>query len=276
MATRVLVTGVRAKTGAPAARLLVERGVAVRGGSSDPGRVHAPGVEPVRFDWDDEATWGPALDGADGVFLVREDHPDAPERTAALVATTAPGTHVVLLSETAQERYAADAWASRVEAAVRDGGRPWTVLRPGWFMQVFSDPRFFRDDLREHGRLVFPGGGSRLAWVDAEDIAAVGVAALTQPGHDGLTHVVSGPEALTLPETAAALAAYAGREVEHVEVGVDEAAAGTEGFERTITVDTFERVARGEFAEVTDTVERVTGRAPTSLVAWAARAGGEG
>jgi len=269
MTAKVLVTGARAKTGAPAARQLAAAGVDVRGGSSDPSGVRIPGVGPVRFSWDEEETWAPALDGVDAVFLVRPDRADAPDLAARFVARTRPDTRVVLLSETAQGSYGPDDWAPRVEAAVRDSGRPWTVVRPGWFMQVLTDPRFFLGDLAE-GRLPFPSGDARLAWIDARDIAAVAVAALLDPAHEGLTHVVSGPEALTLAETADVLSTGLGRPVRHEDVDVRTALTGIDGFDRQITEDTYARVRRGEFAEVTTTVEEVTGAPARTLAQFVA------
>ncbi len=70
--TRVLVTGVRGKTGVPLAELLVARpGVEVLGGSSDPARVSLDGVRPIGFSWDHPAGWPAATDGIDAVYAVR-------------------------------------------------------------------------------------------------------------------------------------------------------------------------------------------------------------
>ena len=55
----VLVTGARAKTGAPLIDLLAqEPGAVVRAGTRDPHLVSpsSAGVRPVRFDWDDPPT----------------------------------------------------------------------------------------------------------------------------------------------------------------------------------------------------------------------------
>lgn len=58
-AIRVLVTGVRGKTGAPLAELLVaRRGVEVRGGTSDPSGPGVKGVHPTAFSWDESVRVG--------------------------------------------------------------------------------------------------------------------------------------------------------------------------------------------------------------------------
>ncbi|MEE3920903.1 hypothetical protein V2I01_30175 [Micromonospora sp. BRA006-A] len=66
--TRVLVTGVRGKTGLPLAESLAARqGVEVLGGSGDPSTVGIDGVHPVAFSWDEPAGWATATDGVDAV-----------------------------------------------------------------------------------------------------------------------------------------------------------------------------------------------------------------
>ena len=177
--TRVLITGVRGKTGAPLAELLAARpGVDVLGGSSDPSSITIDGVRPTSFSWDDPSGWAAATDGVDAVYLVRPDRADAPDLVAALLAETPRDARIVLLSERDADSFAPGSWALRVEQAVRESGRAWTMLRPSWFMQVFTDPRYYRDEIAEHGRLPFAGGGATVAWIDARDIAAVAERAL--------------------------------------------------------------------------------------------------
>lgn len=75
MGTHVLVTGARGKTGREVVRLLRDgTGIAIRSGSSRPSTADGA----VRFDWHDSATWAPAVDGVDAVYLMRPDLPDAP------------------------------------------------------------------------------------------------------------------------------------------------------------------------------------------------------
>lgn len=202
--------------------------------------------------------------------MVRPDRADAPELIGALLAQVSPRTEVVLLSDQDGGNPGADqpgpvGWAARVERAVRDSGRPWTILRPGWFMQVFTDRRFYRDQINGAGELPFPSGDALMAWIDARDIAAVAERALLDAGHAGQTYQISGPEALSLSRTAELLSVVAGRPVTHLDVTIDEAVAGSEGFERDLSALTFERVRAGGFADVTDTVEHVTGRPARTL-----------
>lgn len=267
--TRVLVTGVRGKTGAPLAELLTARpDVEVLGGSSDPTTVTAPGARPTAFSWDDPAGWPAAVEGVDAVYVVRPDRADAPELIGALLDRVPDRAHVVLLSEQSADDVGPEGWAVRTEQVVQASGRSWTVLRPSWFMQVFTDPRFYLDLLTSGGELPFPDAGAQIAWIDARDIAAVAERALLDRGHAGRRYELTEPEALTLPRTAELLSQGVGRPVVHREVTVEEAVAGTAGFDREILTLTYERVQRGSFTPVTGTVEQVTGRPPRTLAAF--------
>lgn len=131
----------------------------------------------------------------------------------------------------------------------------WTILRPSWLMQDFTDPHFFRDKIVSAAQLPFPSGGARVAWIDARDIAAVAERALLEQGHAGAVYELSGPAAFSLPQTAELLSRATGHPVVHREATIDDAVAGLEGLEQA-----------GTFAEVTD----LTGRPARTLEAFLA------
>lgn len=135
-------------------------------------------------------------------------------------------------------------------------------------MQVFTDPRFFLEEIATTGRLRFSSGGSEVAWIDARDIASVAERALLEEGHSERTYEITGPEALSLTRTAELLAAASGHPVAHREITIEDSLEGLEGFERDLTQVTFERVHAGSFARVSEAVERVTGRPARSLEAF--------
>jgi uncharacterized protein YbjT (DUF2867 family) len=265
--TTILVTGARGKTGREVAARLAERtGIAVRGGSSDPARVDEPGVGPVAFDWGRPATWADALAGADAVYLMRPDIQDAPERVAEVVSVAPRAARIVLLSEMGAEERPMGGWALEVERAVTEGERPWTILRPSWFQQVLTDERFFRGPIAESGVLPMPtGAGAAISYVDAGDIAAVAVEALTAPGHDGRIHTISGPAALEAGEVARLLSARLGRPVGAVDPSPEDLVAGLDPWTADLFTDVDARVRAGGFRAVTDTVARVTGRAARTV-----------
>jgi uncharacterized protein YbjT (DUF2867 family) len=223
---------------------------------------------PVRFSWDDPSTWGPASEDVDAVFVVRPDRADAPQLIGELTAVLPPHTHIVLLSELDGGYFGPDDWAARVEQAVRANGRSWTILRPGWFSQIFTDERFLLEDIRA-GTLPFPSAGQRVAWIDARDIAAVAARALLDPALHGRTLDLTGPEALTLAETASVLAAAFNSPVKHIDLSLEQALDGREGFDRDNDFGAYDRIRRGMVAVVDDTVQETLGRPARTFAQFA-------
>jgi uncharacterized protein YbjT (DUF2867 family) len=253
----ILVTGATGKTGRQVALQLAGRpGVDVRPASR-------PG-----FDWHDPGTWSATVGAASAAYLVRPDLPNAPELIGEFL-DAAPGLRrVVLLSEIGAERAAPASWERRVEAAVTERPVAWTILRPTWFMQVLTDPAFYRDGIRDDGVIRLPSGGAAISFVDARDIAAVAVAALTDAAHAGRAYPVTGPEALPVADVAARIAAVAGRPVRHLDPPVADAVAGTEPWLAAVLSRVYERVRSGVAGEVTDVVEQVSGRPARTLDAF--------
>ena len=60
-------------------------------------------------------------------------------------------------------------------------GIAWNVVRASWFAQNFSES-FMLDGILA-GELVLPAGDTLEPFIDADDIADVAVAALTEAGH---------------------------------------------------------------------------------------------
>ncbi|MEU9605228.1 NAD(P)H-binding protein [Streptomyces sp. NPDC048057] len=273
----ILVLGGTGTTGRRVARQLGELGHSVRIGSrsADP-----------RFDWESAATWDAVLDGVDAVYLVPFDGAlltrpflaRAEERGVRRIVllsgrgVDAPG--YMDLSQPAARTHVDG------EAAVRATRSPeWTVVRPGWFAQNFSEG-FFLDAVRS-GELKLPGGDGAASFVDAEDIAAVAVAALTEDGHAGRTYELSGPRALTLGEVAAEISAVSGRTVRYAPVApVDFVAEMTaRGWSRGDAegyVEILSPVRRGLDAHLSTGVQEALGRQPRDFAAFAADAAAAG
>lgn len=258
---RILITGVRGKTGRQVAAQLAELAECeLIGGTTDPQSLDVPGVAPVVFDWARPDTWATALDEVDAVYLVRPDIEAAADRLRVLISNLPPDTHVVFLSEFGADRLPPDAWPARVERVVADHAPHWTVLRPSWFMQVFTDPRFYSDAIARAGRIALPTRGAAISWVDVRDIAAVAVRALIDPAHAGRSYEPTGPRAITLAETAALLAAASGRTVTHDDSDIIDAVDASDPWLAGVVAELYQRVIDGGFATVTADVQQVTSR----------------
>lgn len=208
---RILVVGGTGKTGRRVVSRLEAQGVPVRVGS----RSGTP-----RFDWLDESTWEAVLDGVTGAYVVPMD--GSPAVPALLKRAAASGVRrLVLLSARGIDvpgYYGEGDIEGQLvnERALRDSGAAWTILRPGWFSQNFSEG-LFRDPILA-GELRLPAGEGAASFVDVDDIAAVAVAALTQDGHAGEIYELSGPRAVTFEQAAELIGAATGRSVRYVAV----------------------------------------------------------
>ncbi len=248
------------------------RGVPARAASRAPGRA-VPGVEPVRFDWADRSTWAPALDGVDALYVVGPyTRPDEPRLVRDLV-DAAPGLRrVVLLSVLGVDRLPGTIPMTTWEEDVRASGKEWTILRPNWFQQNFGEA--FATSLREDGVLALPADDAGVGFVDTRDIAEVAATALTEDGHAGTIHTVTGPEALTLQQVVQTVGEAAGRDLRYIPLTPDQFGDGMRqaGLDEGLITwqqGLFQLIRDGGNTVVTDTVERVTGRPARTLKSYA-------
>jgi uncharacterized protein YbjT (DUF2867 family) len=224
VSSNVLVTGATGKVGRRLIPLLMRRHVTVRAASRSPLAARA-GIEPVRFDWGDESTYADARKGVDAMFLVPGPVPQAEHAgyvDALLDGAAAAGVdRVVLLSSYGVGQAPPDNPLRRIELAVESSGVPYTILRPGAFMQTFSEGLRWRESLvegiRERDEIAAPGGAGLVSYVSTEDIAAVAAIALTEDGHEGTAYAPLGPQALTLTEVAEHISWVTGRRISYVE-----------------------------------------------------------
>jgi uncharacterized protein YbjT (DUF2867 family) len=266
----ILVLGGTGKTG----RRLTQR-LRSAGQTARPASRHGD----VPFDWDDPATHDVALAGAEAVYVVppalRLDH--APLVAAFLARARALGVRrAVFLSARGVDQAGPGNPLFDAEQALRASGLAWTVLRPSWFMQNFTEG-FFAPGIAAEGVVVAPAGDGPTPFVDAEDIAAVAAAALTEDGHAGEVYELSGPEALTHAEAAAIVGEVLGRDVRYVDAdpAVWEATLVEQGHlpadYAAMLGSLFAIVREGWEVRLSDGVQRALGREPGGFRAFAER-----
>jgi uncharacterized protein YbjT (DUF2867 family) len=101
---------------------------------------------------------------------------------------------------------------------VMDAGVDWTIVRASWFCQNFSEGNFLEPI--QAGHVALPAGNIGEPFVDADDIADVAVAALTEAGHSKKVYEVTGPRLLTFKEAIAEIAKATGRDIKYEQVPV--------------------------------------------------------
>jgi uncharacterized protein YbjT (DUF2867 family) len=260
-----LVVGGTGKTGRQVVTRLRAQGAPVR--------VASRAAE-QRFDWTDERTWQAALKGVASVYVAAPDEvTSVPAFIAA--AVDAGVERLVLLSARGvdQPGYYGDDYDGaeghlRNEDAVRSSGTRWTILRPGWFAQNFSEG-FFRASIHR-GELRLPAGDGAAAFVDTRDIAEVAVAALIGDGPGSQTYELSGPRALTFGEALAEIERASGRAARYVAVPpaqfIEELSEqGWSQADARLWTAALTPIATGREAVVADGVRHMLGREPTDF-----------
>jgi uncharacterized protein YbjT (DUF2867 family) len=235
-----------------------------------PTRVGSRSGEPP-FDWEDEATWAPALQDVGSVYISYYPDvaiPGAVEavRSFAELAVGRGVRRLVLLSGRGEEE------AQRAERVVQDMGVEWTVVRCSWFSQNFSENYLLEPILS--GKVVLPAGDVPEPFVDTEDIADVAVAALTEEGHAGEIYELTGPRLLTFAEAIAEISQVTGRKIRFVPITVEEYSSMLA--EQDVPADyvwlltyLFTEVLDGRNAYLTDGVQRALGREPRDFSDYA-------
>jgi uncharacterized protein YbjT (DUF2867 family) len=262
-----LVLGGTGKTGRRVAERLAERGLLVRIGSRS--------AEPP-FDWEKPDTWATALEGVSAAYVSYYPDlaiPGAPEavRSFTELAVESGVQRLVLLSGRGEEE------AQSAEQALREVGEEagveWTIVRCAWFMQNFDENYLLEPILA--GEVALPSGNVPEPFVDAEDIADVAVAALTEDGHAGEIYELTGPRLLTFEEAVGEISKATRQEIRFVPVSLEE-------FEAVLAeVDVlppeflsfltylFGEVLDGRNAHLTDGVRRALGREPKDFSDYA-------
>lgn len=275
MANAILVTTGTGTVGQALVEQLAAAGERVRAGSRAPERIAAgAGVEPIRFDFRDPATYGPALDGVDRVFvLVPTGEPAPLELLMPFLeaATAGQGRKVVLMTADGVQ-YSDEIPYRKLELLVERSGAPFVILRPSWFMDNFHT--YWHALIIQAGVIPVPAADARTAFIDARDIAAAAAAALSSDRFDGRAFSLTGPAALTYAEAAAILAAAAGRDISYAPVEDTDflqsmITAGLSPEYATMLTGLFGAVRAGAASQTTGAVEELTGRAPISLEQYA-------
>lgn len=269
----ILVTGATGNVGRSVVEQLTNAGLSVRAASRDPERAAIPtAAEPARVDLADPGTFAAALNGVDKVFLFPA--PGAEMDAFAAAAKQAGVSHVVLLSSMIVSlgvRNAVYDAHAPLEAALTNAGLTTTFLRPGQFM---SNDLLWAKDVQTEGVVRFPYGLSVMAPVDAYDIAAVGVTALLNDGHEGQAYDLTGPESLTVLDRVRILGEVLGRELRFEEQTREEALQAISAYMPPPVVDLmldFWAGTVGTQAPTLPTVENVTGRPAHTYKDWATR-----
>jgi len=275
----ILVTGATGTIGRALVERLLAAGAPVRAATRRPDTADLPGADVVYADLGEPDSLAGALDGVRQVFLL-SDGPRIPEYDANIAhAAARAGAHAVvkLSSGRTADPTATDpipTWHRVGEQAVMDSGLAWTFLRPMGFM---SNALAWAGSIRRDKAVYAPYAEGRVSVIDPIDIAAVAARVLTEPGHEGRSYLLTGPDALSPAELVAILADVLDMPLEYVEVppAVARQALVDHGVADPKVADAIMALRAAALAGFTSTVtpavETITGTPATSFRDWARR-----
>jgi uncharacterized protein YbjT (DUF2867 family) len=274
----IVVTGATGNVGSSVVRSLLEHGEKVRAFVRDPEKARRMLGEDVELsigDFDDARSVAEALNGGKRVFLSSGEGPDKVRWEKAVIdAAAEAGVGLVVRASTMGAdagSFSSLAWHGELEDTLKASGVPWTILQSNWYMTNLLPNA---GQIAATGKIFMPAGDARIGMVDPADTGRVGAAVVASDGHEGKTYTVTGPAGVGFAQVAEALSAATGRTIEYVDVPPEAAkkamaAAGLPDWLPDFLDRLFARFRAGEFGDVADTVERLTGSPSTPIEEFA-------
>ena len=248
----ILVIGATGKVGRRVVTNLTAAGRLVR----PAGRGTTPS-----FDWQDRSNWPEHFSGVQTAYVSYYPDLAAPGAEADIealigIAKAAGLRRLVLLSGRGETG------AQRCETMLSQSGLGYTILRAAWFNQNFSEGLLQPGVMA--GQIAIPAGQRLEPFIDVEDIAEIGAAALIDDRHDNQLYELTGPRLLSFADAAAELSAAAGHPVAYVPISLEafQAALSAEigpqaaGLVTDVCRETFD----GRNEQLADGVHRALGR----------------
>jgi uncharacterized protein YbjT (DUF2867 family) len=281
MATpKILVTGATGTTGGEVVRQLAAANVTARALVRDMSKVNrsaTPSIEFVTGDLGDTASLAQAIHGIEAVYLNVVPGPYALGQVDNIIAAAKDAgvaTIVKLsgLNATADSPSAIIRMHSEADDHVRASGLGYTILRANSFYQNILGQL---GEIKANGNFYLPLGDAHQSLIDVADIAAAAILAMTTEGHRNQTYDLTGPESLTFGDIAAKLSQASGQPVTYVPITRDQFEETLRGYGTPAAAandvgELFDVFASGIYADVTNDLPNILGRAPRSFDTFAA------
>jgi uncharacterized protein YbjT (DUF2867 family) len=232
----------------------------------------------TQIDFNEPETLNESLKATDKVFLSTPFQSDMVQHSSNMLTEIKnAGTikQIVKLSVIGADFEPGGRLHLQVEKMIEDSGIAYTFLRPNAFMQNFVN--FYSHTIKEQGVLSLPAGDGKVSFVDARDIAAVAVQALTNNDdgkHNSKTYDITGPEAISYGDAVRILSEEVGRKISYVNVSKEDAfeamkEIGLNDWLINTILEGYNNLRKGYFSPVTTVVEELTAKRPISFKEFA-------
>jgi len=271
MKNKILVMSATGNIGSNIVKLLKEKGANFVATTSADSIIE--GVSSVSIDFADVTSLEKAMQGISTLFMLLPVHPNSVQwgKNIITAAKKCGVQHIVRSSS--HIAYNAPSYdfmklIRETDEDVVNSGLEYTIIAPQYFMQNFSN--FFADDYK-NGTLYLPAGNGKITWIDVRDIASISTEVLLNPkiyNHKRLT--ITGSESLSYDEAIGQMNEVLGKQAKYIEVPDDVAINAMQElqfptFMINIMMDLNHAVSEGSADEITNTVEKITGKKPISF-----------
>lgn len=174
----------------------------------------------VKFDFLDSSTYKEALEGVEGVFLMRPPSLANPERDMLPFLQTAKKMGVqkiVFISLLGVEKNPVVPHR-KIEKMLRELGVAYCFLRPSFFMQNLNTNH--REEIQQRNELFIPAGKSKTSFIDTRDIGRVAAITLINKNYNNKSFTLTGKTAIDYYEVADIMTEVLGRKIQYKNPGL--------------------------------------------------------
>ncbi len=228
---KMLIIGATGNIGSLVTPALLERGENVRCMVRNEEKAQALrdiGAQVVMGDLDKKETLNSAMQGIDTMFLVLSINPNMRQQgMEAIDAAVKAGVNRVVrytaVKSSFDDQMPVAQIQAEIDAKLEASGLRYSHVRPHNYMQGLL---MMVPTIQSDSAIYMPLGEGKIATTDLRDIADAAVEVLTGDGHDGHSYSITGPEAITIHEAAAAISRAIGKKVSYVDIPAEAAKEG--------------------------------------------------
>lgn len=269
MSLQTLVIGGKGKTGRSVVKKLKERNIDCLAGTRSP-KIKGD----IYFDWMDQERAVHAFKNVDRVYIIAPTNSTDHQAIVLPILESAKSLGVkrfVLLSASSLQM--GGPMMGKIHEWVAKNTLEWSVLRPTWFMQNFSEQQH-HPTIRDERKIYSATGEGKVGFIDTEDIAEVAVQALTVEKPWNSDFIITGPELLSYTDIAKSLTKTLSTGVVHQNLKESELISRyqTLGFNHDyskLLTDMDVQISKGAENKLTDNVEKLTGKKPRAFKEFA-------
>jgi len=275
----ILITGATGGIGSELCKLLADAAVPARAmyrKQEQLAQFTKMGIEAVKGDFEDTDSLKLAMQGCDQLFLLTQPSPNQEswEKTAIDLAVNAGIKNIVKISAGDANLSTEVPWArshAKIDHYLRKSGIGWTIIRPSAFFQNFLKSA----KVIAKGILPQVTGKGQACYIDLRDIALVAKHTLIEKHHQGAVYYLTGNESLTMKDIAVNLSKATGCKIRFVNIPVfvmyiSLMLSGVSKWMAKGLIEQFNGLVRGGYdMDVTEEVERITGRLPRTFLQFA-------